>query len=188
MRHVQYLAAVMTVCAQTSWESLLHMMVFAQAVPHSDMSRYTREYGQASSWYNRGWAPPAKQHTKNSYSGWSKRATRGYQSDYEDWSRQWEDHQASGLAKENEGISKAVAVAEVEAVENLDRNHGRAATDCATSTAPAHSTWDSAAATATEKEAVRSRLGELHRLLNNRKVASVPPTKKTQKRTIGRTT
>ena len=43
------------------------------------MSRNTREYGQASSWYDRGWAPPAKQHTKNSCSGWSERATRGYQ-------------------------------------------------------------------------------------------------------------
>ena len=61
---------------------------------YSDTSSYMREYGQASSWYNKDWAPPAKQHTKNSYSGWSKRATRGYQSDYEDRSRQCEDQKA----------------------------------------------------------------------------------------------
>ena len=60
-------------------------------------------------------------------------------------------------------------MAEVEAVEHRDKKHGRAAADSATHTAPAHSAWDSPAATATEKEAGKSRLGELHRLLNNRK-------------------
>ena len=120
-------------------------LIYTLSAPYSDMSHYTREYGKASSWKNRGWAPPAKQHTKNSYSGWSKRA----QSDYEDRSRQWEDHEASGPAKENEGIS--VAVAEVEAFENRDKHLGRATAD----TALPHS--DSAAATATEKEAISSR-------------------------------
>ena len=62
-----------------------------------------------------------------------------------------------------------MVVAEVEVVEDRDRNHGRVAADSATHTAPAHSAWDSAAATATEKEAFRSRLGQLHRLVNNRK-------------------
>ena len=157
--------------------------------PYSDMSRYTQENDQASSWYNRGWAPPAKQHTKNSYSGWSKRATRGYQSDYEDRFRQWEDNKPSGPVKGTEGVSKVVTVTEFEVVENRDKKHGRAATDNAASTAPAHTTWDPAAATATEKEAIRSRLGELHRLLNNsKKVASVPPTRIMLKRTTGRTT
>ena len=50
--------------------------------------------------------------------------------------------------RKNDGVSEAVAVAEVEAVENRDKNHGRTDTDRATGTAPAHSTWDSAAATA----------------------------------------
>ena len=54
-------------------------------------------------------------------------------------------------------------MAEVEAVENRDKNNGRAAAHSATCTA------DSPAAAATEKEALRSRLGELHRLLNHRK-------------------
>ena len=65
--------------------------------------------------------------------------------------------------------TEVATVAEVEVVENCDRYHGRVATDNAASTAPAHTTWDSATALATEKEAVRSRMGELHRLLNNRK-------------------
>ena len=79
------------------------------------------------------------------------------------------DHKPSGLAKENEGVSEVVAVTEVEVVENRDKNHGRAATDSATSTAPAHSAWDFASATATEKEGTRSKLVEFHCLLNNRK-------------------
>ena len=72
---------VTIVCAHVSWDSLLHMIVFAQAISVREqtvcypvhicsvfkMSRYTREYGQASSWNNRDWAPPAKQHAKNSY-------------------------------------------------------------------------------------------------------------------------
>ena len=53
-------------------------------------------------------------------------------------------------------------MAEVEADENRDTNHGRAAADSVTYTAPAHSARDSPAA-ATEREAFRSRLGELHR-------------------------
>ena len=44
-------------------------------------------------------------------------------------------------------------------MENRDKNHGRAAADSATHIAPAQSAWDSPAARATEKEAIRSRLG-----------------------------
>ena len=62
-----------------------------------------------------------------------------------------------------------LAVAEVEVVDDRDKNLGRAAADNAASSAAAHTTWDSAGATATDEEATRSRLGELHRLLNNRK-------------------
>ena len=94
---------------------------------------------------------------------------RGYQSDYEDRSRQWEDHKASGPATEKERVSEVVAVAELEVVDNRDKDLGRAAADSATYIAPAHNTWDSPAETDTEKEAFRSRLGELHRLLDNRK-------------------
>lgn len=73
---------------------------------------------------------------KNSYSGWSKLATRCHQCDYDDRSRQWEDHKAHCPAEENEEVFEAVAVAEVEAVENRDQNHGRPAADSATCTAP----------------------------------------------------
>ena len=38
----------------------------------SAMSCFTRDYGKASSWKTKGWAP-----SKNTYSGWSKRGTRG---------------------------------------------------------------------------------------------------------------
>ena len=113
--------------------------------------------GQASSWYNRSWALPAKHDTKNSL---GKRATRGYQSDYDDWSRQWEDSKPSGSTKDNEGVTEVAIVEKVEVVENRDRYHRRVATDTAASTAPAHSTWDSATAMSTEKEAVRTRLGD----------------------------
>ena len=51
---------------------------------------------------------------------------------------------------------------EVEFVENRDR-------DSAASTTPAPPTCDSITTLRTEKEAVQSRLGELHRLLNNPK-------------------
>ena len=117
------------------------------------------------SWYNRDWAPPAKQHTKNSYSGRSKRATRGH-SDSDDRSRQWEDSKPGGSTRDNEEVIEVATVAEVE-VENCDRYHGRVAADSA-STAPARTTWDSETSMATEKEAVRSRL-ELHHLLSNLK-------------------
>ena len=60
-------------------------------------------------------------------------------------------------------------MAEVEVAENSDKYHGRVATDNAVSTAPADTTWDSATAMTTEKEAVRTRLRELDRLLNHRK-------------------
>ena len=129
--------------------------------PYSDMSRYTRDDGQASSWYNRSWAPSTKQLTKNNYSGWSKRATRGYQSeyDYEDRSRQWEDSKPRASTKDIEADARTLAVAEVEVVDDRDKNQGRAVADNAASSAAAHNTWDSAGATATDKEVTRSRLG-----------------------------
>ena len=142
--------------------------------PYS-MSRCTRDYGRASSWYKRDWAPHAKQHTKNSYSGWSKRATRGYHSDY-DRSRQCEDSKPSDSTKDNEGATKVVTEAEVEVVESLDRNQGCAVTDTAVDHTQASTACDSTLALATEKDAVRSRLVELHRLLNNRKKSSLSAT------------
>ena len=107
------------------------------------------------------------------------RATRGYQSDYEDRSRQWEDHKASGPAKENEEVSEAVAVAEVEALENREKNHGRAAADSTTYTRPHTPPGILQRQRLRRKEAIRSRLGELRRLLNNRKGSLSATYKKT---------
>ena len=156
-------------------------MVFAQAISvhgqivcltntlplHLQTCRATRQsVAKRLPGFTWGWAPPAKQHTKNSYSGAGVSGPPVVTSPI----------MKIGLVKgrttrpvENEGVSEAVAVAEVEAGEYRDKKHGRAAADSATHTAPAHSAWDSPAATTTEKDATRSRLGELHRLLNNRK-------------------
>ena len=61
--------------------------------------------------------------------------------------------------------------------ENRERDHTRAVTDDAVGVQQASTTCDSTMALATEKDDVRSRLGELHRLLNNRK-GSLSATKK----------
>ena len=139
------------------------------SAPCADMSRYTRDYGRASSWFNRDWAPPAKQHTKNSNSGWSKWA-RGYQSDYEDRSRHWEDNKPNGPSKENEGVSEAVAVAEARLWRTATRIWDgplRTTLQAVRQRIP----LGTAGATATDKEATRSRLEELHRLLKNSKAS-----------------
>ena len=60
-------------------------------------------------------------------------------------------------------------MADVEVVDDRDKNQGRAVADNAASSAAAHTTCDSAGAIATDMDATRSRLGELHRLLNDRK-------------------
>ena len=135
------------------------------------MSRYTRDNGQASSWFYRGWAPSTKHQTKNTYSGWSKRATRGYQSDYDydDRSREWEESTPSGSTKTREVEPETWAAAEVEIVDERDKNQGKTGTNNAAGSATANTTLDSAGDTATEKDAFRRRLEELHRLLNSRK-------------------
>ena len=69
------------------------------------MSRYTREYGRTSSWYNKEWAPPSKHYTKNSYSGWNKRCRRGYPSEYEGRLNQWEEGKLSDSAMDNEAAT-----------------------------------------------------------------------------------
>ena len=54
-------------------------------------------------------------------------------------------------------------------MESRDRNQGCADTENGAETAQASTASDSTLASATEKDTVRSRLWELHRLLNNRK-------------------
>ena len=160
-RFLEFSAAYDEMCAG-HFGSWLDQCTFA---PCSDVSRYTRDYGQASSWYNRRWAPSTKQQTKNSYSGWSKRATRGYQSAYDGAV----NSKPRNSTKDNEADAGTLAVADVEVVDDGDQNQGRAVADNVASSAAAHTTCDSAGATATDMDATRSRLGELHRLLNDRK-------------------
>ena len=109
------------------------------------MSRYTRDYGQASSWYAKGWAP-----SKNTYSGRSKRplvvikAMSGTKMHREDRLRpgvqpdNWED-------------------ADVEIVDERDKNQGKAVPNEAVSSKTANTTG--------EKDATMRRMG-LHRKKN----------------------
>ena len=60
------------------------------------------------------------------------------------------------------------AAAVVEIVDKRDKNQGRALTNDALGSATANTTLDSAGDAAKEKDAMRRRLGELHRLLNSR--------------------
>ena len=193
---------VTIVCAHDFWDSLLHTIVYAWAISvrgqtvcltttlllRIQMSRYTREYGQASSWYNRDWAPPGKPHTKNSFSGWSKRATRGYLSDYDDRSRQWEDSKPSGSTKDIEGATEVATEQRLRSSRAVTGITDVPLLDNAVSVTQASTTCDSTMALATKKDAVRSRLGELHRLLNNRKGSLSATYKRTPKQITGPTT
>ena len=79
------------------------------------MSRYSRGYGQASSWYSKGWAP-----SKNTYSGWSKRAPRGY------FVHEWAES-ASKISTQTTGVQPETwADAEVEIVDERDKNQRKA--------------------------------------------------------------
>ena len=94
----------------------------AQHNPHHlAMTRYTREYGKAFSWYTKGWAP-----SKNTYSGWSKRATRGH------YSHEWDEDASRGSTQTRVVQPETWADAEVEIVDERDKNQGRAATNDAT--------------------------------------------------------
>ena len=122
------------------------------------MPRYTRDNGKSSSWHDKGWAP-----STNTYSGWSKRATRGY------YSHEW-DEDASRGSPSARGVQKETwADAEVEIVDERYRSQGKAGTTDATDKEAADATGSATGDAATEKEAVKRRLGELRRLLNSRK-------------------
>ena len=68
------------------------------------MSRYTRDYGQTSSCYEKGWSPSTnKQQTaKNSCSGWSRRGTRGNPAEYEGRYNHWDESGSHDSAKDTE--------------------------------------------------------------------------------------
>ena len=104
----------------------------------------------------KGWATPA-----NSYSGWSKRASRVYS--YHGWN---ED-----LPRPGDAQPETWADVEVEIVDEQNRSQGQTSTTEATDRKAAGVTGSSSDDAATDKEAAKRRLSELHRLLNSRKGA-----------------
>ena len=156
------------------------MMKFVQAIsvhgevassarsnlPRLAMSRETRDYGQTSSWYNKGWVP-----SKSTYSGWSKRATRGYQTncDRDDRRHEWDESTSRGSTQAKGVPPETWAAAEVEIVDERDMNQGMAASNNAAGSGTATTTLDFVGDDATQKDAIMRRLRELHRLLNSRK-------------------
>ena len=132
---------------------------------HLAMPRYTRDCGKSSSCYAEGWAPSSPVSPPpptNTYSGWSKRASRGY------YNHGWNEDASRGSPSAR-GAPETWADAEVEIVDEQDRNQVRAATTEATDRKAADATGSSAGDAATDEEAVKRRLSELHRLLNSRK-------------------
>ena len=79
---------------------------------------------------------------------------RGYPSDYDGRSHQREESKPSGSTKDNEAITEDATLAEIEVVENRDRNHGRAVTDNAVSATLAPTTCNSTMTVPTEKDSV----------------------------------
>ena len=85
------------------------------------MSRFTRDFGKASSWYTKGWAL-----SNNPYSGWSKRAARGFQS------HEWDEDASRGSTQTRGVQPESWADAEVEIMDERDKNQSGAATNDAT--------------------------------------------------------
>ena len=101
----------------------------------------------------------------NTSSGWSKRASRGY------YNHGWNEDASRGSPSASGAQPETWADVEVEIVDEQDRSQGRAATTEATDRKAADATGSSTGGAATDKEAVKRRLSELHRLLNSRKVS-----------------
>ena len=130
------------------------------------MSHYTRDYGQTSSWYNKGRGP-----SKSTYSGWSKRATFGYQLNYDrdDRRHEWDDHASRGSGQARGAPPETSAAADVEIVDERDKSQGMASANNAAGSGADTATLVPVGDAATEKDAITRRRGELHRLLNSRK-------------------
>ena len=159
-QHVHHTATLIVVRAHACWEILQHLMGLAQAISvhrkvvssaqqslhHLAMSPYTRDYGKASSWYSKGWALSKK---KKKPTLESKRATRGHHG------HEWDVDASRGSTQTWWVQPETWADAEVEVVDERDKNQGRAATNDAVSSKTAIATGNSAGDAATEKEAMR---------------------------------
>ena len=160
--------SVTIVCAHVSWDSLLRMIVFVQAIlvrgqdcllPNKHLLRILTCLTTRRGMVKR---PPgttgigllSRSNTRRTVTlGGTSGPPVGYQSDYEDRSRQ------SDSTKDNKEAAEVVTVAEVEVVESRDWNHGRAVTENVVGVTQASTACDSTLALATESDIVRSRLG-----------------------------
>ena len=113
---------------------------------HFAMPRLSRDCGKSSSWSAEGWATPA-----NSYSGWSKRASRGYCNHgwNEDATR---GSPSAGRRNPRPGPTRRLKSRVSRAEVRVRPPRLKPLTE----------------KVATDKEAAKRRLSELHRLLNSR--------------------
>ena len=113
----QGVGTVKLLCACLLESSVTHRRVSISA----RMSRYTRECGQTSSWYDKRWSPSTnKQQTaKSSNSGWSRRGTSGNLAEYEGRHNNSGEGRSHDSAKDTEG----------DATEGRDKNRDDAGTE-----------------------------------------------------------
>ena len=143
------------------------------------MSHFSRDYGQTSSWYDKGWAP-----SKSTYSGWSKRATRGYQANYDrdDRRHEWDDHASRGSNQARRAPPQTSAAADVEIVDERDKNQGMASANNATGSGADTATWVLVGDATTKKDAKYCDWENSIACWTVEKEASVPRTKRMPKR------
>ena len=84
-------------------------------------------------------------------------------------SHEWDEDASLGSPSARGGTAETWADAGVEIVDERDRRQGKAPTNDSTDRKAADATGSSTGDAAMEKEAVKRRLSELHRLLNSRK-------------------
>ena len=115
------------------------------------MLRYTRDDGQAFSWYVKGFVFFfSKIHTLDG----AKEATRSY------YNHEWDESASRGSTQTRGVQPETWTDAEVEIVDERDKNQGNAFTNDAVGNKTANTTGISAGDAATEKATMR-RLGEL---------------------------
>ena len=119
------------------------------------LSRYTRERGWTSFWYNKEWAPPSdkQQKVKNSSCTWCERCTFGNPAEREERYNQCDVGKLHDSAKDDEGG----------AIEGRDKSQGCDGTEDVQGVPKASDS------SPTDAVSVRSMLWEPQRLLNNRK-------------------
>ena len=123
------------------------------------MSRYTRENGRPSSWYDKGWSPSTNKHqtSNSSYSGRSKRGPRVNPAQYEGRHSHWYE----GKAQDSANDTESGATEGQDKNQTLIQKNGKTVPDSKVNAPELMNVTDSVA---TEKK-----LWELQRLFSNRK-------------------